>query len=124
VEGGFCQANHGKRAPLARMAAGDGVLFYSPKVRYGFAEPLQQFTAIGQVKDESVYQTEVSPDFKPFRRNMHFFPCRYVPIRPLIEKLSFIKDKSSWGFLFRQGFFGIPGDDYLLISNLMLNHEK
>jgi len=31
VAGGFAQANHGKKAPLLRMRAGDGVVFYSPK---------------------------------------------------------------------------------------------
>jgi hypothetical protein len=124
VEGGFCQANHGKRAPLARMSAGDGVVFYSPKERYGFAEPLQQFTAIGQVKDDDIYRVEVSPDFQPYRRNVTFFPCKPVAIRPLLDRLAFIADKSAWGFVFRQGFFGIPEADFTLLSKLMLNDEK
>ncbi len=124
VEGGFCQANHGKRAPLARMSAGDRVLFYSPKERYGFAQPLQQFTAIGQVKDDDIYQAEVSPDFKAYRRDVVFFPCKPVAIRPLIERLAFIGNKSAWGFVFRRGFFGVPEADFTLLSKLMLTNEK
>ncbi|MGH3445755.1 MAG: hypothetical protein ACRDPB_10310 [Nocardioidaceae bacterium] len=31
---GFVMANHGKRAPLARMSHGDAVLIYSPTTTY------------------------------------------------------------------------------------------
>ncbi len=108
--------------PVCRLVT--ACFFYSPKERYGFAQPLQQFTAIGQVKDDDIYQAEVSPDFKAYRRDVVFFPCKPVAIRPLVARLTFIANKSAWGFVFRQGFFGIPEDDFTLLSKLMLNDEK
>jgi hypothetical protein len=41
VAGGFVMANHGKRAPLARMSPGDGILMYSPTTAYPHGEPLR-----------------------------------------------------------------------------------
>src|SRR3954452_10629260 len=46
---GFIMANHGKRAPLARMSPGDGVLFYSPTTTYPDGEPLRAVTVVGDV---------------------------------------------------------------------------
>jgi len=31
VRGGFAQLNHGKKAPLQRLKAGDGLVCYSPR---------------------------------------------------------------------------------------------
>ena len=70
VAGGFTQANHGKPNLLRRMARGDWLVFYSPKTHYPEGEPLQAFTAIGQVSDDEPYQAEMAPDFYPWRRNV------------------------------------------------------
>lgn len=42
-------ANHGKRAPLARMAPGDGILIYSPTDTYPNGDPLRAVTIVGEV---------------------------------------------------------------------------
>jgi len=42
---GFVMANHGKRAPVARMSAGDRVLIYSPTTTYPKGEPLRAICA-------------------------------------------------------------------------------
>jgi hypothetical protein len=34
VTGAFIKLNHGKRAPLRRLKAGDGVIMYSPRTAY------------------------------------------------------------------------------------------
>ena len=39
VEGGFVMANHGKKAPLSRMSAGDGLIVYSPRNTFPDGEP-------------------------------------------------------------------------------------
>jgi predicted RNA-binding protein len=117
VEGGFTQANHGKSTVLKRLKKGDWIIFYSPKTSYDGGEPLQAFTAIGQVKDEELYQFEMTPDFVPWRRNIDFKKCQETPIKPLIDNLSFIKDKTHWGFMFRFGMFQIPEEDFELIKN-------
>jgi hypothetical protein len=120
VAGGFCQANHGKAAPLRRMKAGDGVVFYSPKMEYGGKQPCQAFTAIGTAADDDVIQVTVSETFEPFRRRVTYLPCIELPIAPLIEHLSFITDKEHWGAPFRFGFLKIPHADYELIADLMV----
>lgn len=119
VENGFLQANHGKASSLRRMHQGDGVLCYSPKVEYGGNEPCQCFTAHGTVRDEAVYQADMGDGFEPWRRNIDFLPGVDVPIMPLIEQLSFIKNKKSWGYVFRWGFFEIPPADFRLIAQQM-----
>jgi EVE domain len=46
---GFIMANHGQRAPLARMHVGDGILVYSPKTTHPDGEPLRAITIVGTV---------------------------------------------------------------------------
>lgn len=120
VEGGFTQAGHGKNTGLKRLRADDWIVFYSPKTSYQDGESLQAFTAIGQVKDDEPYQFEMTSDFVPWRRNIAFQECHETPIRPFIDDLSFIKDKTHWGYVFRFGLFQIPEDDFKLISNAMI----
>lgn len=45
-------ANHGKRAPLARMSRGDGILIYSPTTTYPHGAPLRAVTFVGEVTGE------------------------------------------------------------------------
>lgn len=120
VAGGFTQANHGKSTMLKRLNKGDWIIFYSPKTSYQDGEPLQAFTAIGQVKDDELYQFEMTPDFVPWRRNVDFKPCNETPIKPQIENLSFIADKTHWGYKFHFGLFEIGKDDFEIISKVML----
>jgi predicted RNA-binding protein len=120
VEGGFTQANHGKPTTLKRLKKDDWIIFYSPKTSYKDGEVLQAFTAIGQVKDEELYQVQMAPNFVPWRRNVEFKKCKQVPIKPLIDGLSFIKDKNYWGYKFRFGLFQIPEEDFEQIKNAMI----
>ncbi len=103
--GGFMQANHGKAGPLKKLHVNDWVIFYSPKLSYQGDEKLQAFTAIGQVSGERVYQHQVSDNFNPYRREVRFYPGKEVPFIPLIPQMEFIKNKKSWGYHFRFGFF-------------------
>ncbi|HZQ31736.1 MAG TPA: EVE domain-containing protein [Mycobacterium sp.] len=119
VRGRYMQANHGKPHMLRRMAKGDFVVFYSPKTALENGEPLQAFTAIGQIVDDEPYQEQVAPDFAPSRRNVDFLPSTETPIRPLIDKLNFIEDKQRWGYKFRFGVFKIDDHDLELIRGKM-----
>ena len=67
---GFCQVCHGKREPLARMSVGDGIVFYSPVLKFQSKDKCQRFTAIGKVSGTDTYQFEMSPGFIPFRRDI------------------------------------------------------
>ena len=43
-----------------------------------------------------------------------------TPIRPLLERLDFIEDKSRWGFKFRFGVFRIGDHDLDVLRSAML----
>ena len=120
VRAGIAQANHGKAASLKRMKVGDGVLYYSPKLEFEGSEKLQAFTAIGHVTGETVYPFDMGDGFIPYRRDVKYLECVDVPIQPLIPALAFIENKTSWGHLFRFGFFEIPKGDFDLIASQML----
>jgi predicted RNA-binding protein len=120
VEGGFTQANHGKPWALRKMEKGDWLIFYSPKTKYEGGEPLQAFTAIGQIDDDEVYQVDVNADFHPWRRKVRFEKVIELPIRPLIDELEFIENKTQWGYRFRLGVIEINEHDYTLLKQGMI----
>lgn len=119
VAGGFTQANHGKPDLLRRLRWEDWIAFYSPRTDYPDGEPLQAFTALGRVTDDEPYQVEMTPDFRPFRRNVEFIDCTETPIHPLIDALGFIIDKKRWGYRFRFGLFAIEDADFAVIRSAM-----
>jgi predicted RNA-binding protein len=123
VAGSFMQVCHGKQAPLKRMKKGDYLIIYSSKITMEGNEKCQAFTAIGRVKDDDVYQFQMTENFKPFRRNIDFLECQESSIIPLIDDLEFIPNKKSWGYPFRFGFLEINEKDFNLITSKMLQNE-
>ncbi len=120
---GIAQACHGKASPLKRMRKDDFIIYYSGKQTLGKPGACQEFTAIGKVIDDEIYQMQVSANFCPSRRNIEFLPGKDVSILPLIPQLDFIPNKKSWGYPFRFGFFEINRHDFELISSLMLQKD-
>jgi hypothetical protein len=119
VSGGFCQVCHGKAGPLRRMVAGDWIAYYSPTMHFGEKETCRKFTAIGQVLNEDPYPFTMWEGFTPWRRNISFHSCTETAIEPLIDELSFISDKSRWGFPFRRGCFAVAASDFQIIARAM-----
>jgi len=117
---GIAQACHGKVTPLKRMKKGDLVIYYSSKQTFGKPEKCQEFTALGKVSDDEIYQQQVSEDFCPSRRNIEFLQCKDTSILPLIDDLQFIQNKKRWGYPFRFGILEINKHDFDLISSQML----
>lgn len=124
IKGGFAQACHGKARPLKKMKAGDFVIYYSSKEFFNKKDKCQEFTAIGKVKNDTVYQFAMLPDFCPFRLDIEFFKAKDISILPLINDLKFIPNKQKWGYPFRWGTLQICEQDFKLISNLMLNEQE
>lgn len=122
-EGGFVQANHGKRAPLERLHPGDLMVFYSPKEVHGEKQSCQRFTALAEIADGAVYGVEMSETFQPFRRDARFLPMTEAPIQPLLGELSFIPNKSHWGMPFRRGLFEISTADFARIAAALCFEE-
>lgn len=123
VAGGFAQMNHGKQAPLKRMKAGDGLVYYSPRESYPDGAPLQAFTALGFIQTGEVYEHDMTPDgvpgFVPWRIDVDYRPAQAVPIKPLVAQLDFIADKTHWGAVFRFGQVRISEADFSRIATAM-----
>ena len=120
---GICQFCHGKSAPAKRLQKGDFLIYYSSKHTMGGSEFYQKFTAIGIVKDETPYQVEMEDGFKPFRRDIDYLNAQHVDIKPLIPLLPFIKNKNSWGYVFRYGFLEIDQKSFEIIGKEMVGGD-
>ncbi|MHB8169256.1 MAG: EVE domain-containing protein [Thermoleophilia bacterium] len=118
---GMAQIGHGKREPLARMKAGDGFVYYSPKESLGGSEPLKAFTAIGKITDDEIWQVDEG-DFKPWQRRLTYVKSTEAPIRPLLDQLTFTSGRTNWGYMFRYGLFEISEADFKTIAKAM--HAK
>ncbi|MBS0652721.1 MAG: EVE domain-containing protein [Verrucomicrobia bacterium] len=119
VAGGFAQVCHGKAGPLKQMTAGDWIVYYSPTERFGEKDPCRRWTALGKIEAKEPYLFKMSEDFIPWRRDVAFVPVKESAIEPMIDQLSFIRDKQRWGFPFRRGCFSIEKRDFLLIASSM-----
>ena len=74
---------------------------------------------MGRIRTGTVYQATVSDTFQPFRVDVDFLPSHPAPIKPLIEQLSFIRNKTHWGAAFRFGTVRVPEADFALIAAAM-----
>lgn len=119
VKEGIMQVCHGKQAPLKKVHPGDLVIYYSPTEMFGQKIPCRAFTAIGRVHDGALYQYVMSDNFMSWRRDVTFFTAHDAAIEPLIQHLSFIKNKQHWGMFFRYGLFAIAEKDFILIASHM-----
>jgi hypothetical protein len=127
VAGGFAQVNHGARAPLERMHGADGFVFYSPRTALQDGEPLKEFTAVGRIADDEVFQVTQGPrmtgpqgDFLPWRRRVEWdHDAVATPIRPLLGALDFTRDKPDWGYQLRRGLIELSRHDFELIRRQM-----
>lgn len=116
--GGFMQVNHGKAAPLRRITAGDGVVYYSPTEIFGNKDRLQAFTIIGLVQPGEVYAGEMG-SWVAHRRDVTYFDAAEAPIAPLLDQLDFTRGKTNWGYQMRFGLFEISAHDFGLIAEAM-----
>jgi hypothetical protein len=91
-------------------------------------EPVQAFTAIGQVADAAPTQVDLGGGFQPWRRRIDWRPASETSIRPLIADLAFIRDKQHWGGAFRFGLVSISAADFAMIAEAMamegMDHEE
>lgn len=118
AEGGFAQACHGKKGMLSKPRQGDGVVFYSPKKVLGNTSKkntVMCFTAIGHFSDDKI---QIDNEFHR-RRVSYAKNGRDLEIKPLLEKLNFIKNKTKWGIEVRNGMREIPEQDFMYIRDLM-----
>jgi predicted RNA-binding protein len=78
---------------------------------------------MGQVIDSAAFQVKQFPGFKPWRRKIRYERVVEADIQALIERLSFIKNKTKWGAAFRFGFLQITKSDFTAIAKRMRPHS-
>ena len=115
---GIAQVGHGKRPPLARMKAGDWLVYYSPRTAYPDGDPLKAFTAIGRLTDDDLWQAE-GGEFRPWRRRAEWdAAATETPIAPLVGELEFTRGP-NWGYALRRGLFSLGDADLDRIRSAM-----
>ena len=109
LAGGFVMANHGMRAPVARMGVGDRVLIYSPTTTFPKGEPRRAITIVGEVTGE---QPEPSTVIEGgFRRAARLREIEPIPLDRIRDHLPTSR--------IRFGFFELPTDDADVIWELV-----
>jgi hypothetical protein len=116
TELGIAQLGHGKRDGLARLAAGDWLVYYSPRTSLRDGEPLQAFTALGVVADDEIWQAHEGT-FQPWRRRVDYQPgVVETPIRSLSLDLT---AQPGWGIQLRRGLLRLTDEDFDVIHAAM-----
>ncbi len=95
VDLGIAQIGHGKRAGLARMKAGDVLVYYSPVESIGDRDPLREFTALGVIEEGEIWQADEGC-FKPFRRRVRYEQFTPVPLGDVRSRLA-LTSAPNWG---------------------------
>lgn len=101
----------GAESRLKKASKGDVIVFYSPRTGVRSGEPVQRFTGIARLTEESPRRAE-------------FIPTTEASVKPLIESLGFIRNKKSWGVTFRRGLFEIEEADYRTIAAAMSAYNR
>jgi hypothetical protein len=115
---GVAQLNFGARHAIAGMGEADGVVLYSPREYNPDGPTLREFTAIGRVSDDSVYQDYVARSagataWRPWRRRVDWDGSAVsAPIRPLLHTLDFTRDDPDWGYALRRGILELTRHDF------------
>lgn len=115
---GIAQIGHGKRVGLARMQAGDTLIYYSPAEHLGDLTPLRQFTAIGTVADDVIWQADEG-DFKPFRRRVIYEDAQTLPLGNVKAHLR-LTTPANWGYQLRRGLVPLDPEDAVLLRESMV----
>ena len=85
----------------------------------GGKDRLQSFTAIGFLKHEDIYTADMTPGFRPFRRNVTFWESEQTQIAPLLDELALTRGHRHWGAKFRFGLVEISRGDFIKIAKAM-----
>jgi hypothetical protein len=113
---GIAQLGHGRRDGLARLSKGDWLVYYSPRTSLGKGDPLQAFTAIGEVADAEIWRADEG-DFQPWRRRVRYLPAvSEIPIADLPLELT---SERGWGVRLRRGLVELSQHDFDLIHKAM-----
>lgn len=123
VARGIAQIGHGTRAGLARMRPGDTLIYYSAQERLGGPRDLRQFTAIGVVSDDEIWQAD-EDGFRPYRRRVDYVgAARPVALERVRDALE-LTAAPNWGQQLRRGLVAISDHDATIIGDAMLGGDE
>ena len=115
---GIAQIGHGAKAGLARMRAGDGLVYYSSRISPESTVALKAFTAIGVVADDELWQADEGA-FRPWRRRVTYdVSAAEVPIGQLQADLD-LTQGPNWGYSLRRGLVALSPGDFQCIAEAM-----
>jgi hypothetical protein len=118
--GGFAMFAHGRREPMMRTRAGEWLAYYSPRTLLKGGDAVRAFTAIGRFGEREPYETELMDGRIGWRRDIAFeATAREAGVYPLLDALSFVRDRAHWGLFFHRSLFSVPRADFAVIAAAM-----
>jgi hypothetical protein len=118
LAGGFAMFAHGRHQATMRVRPGDWLAYYAPRTLLKGGDEVRAFTAIGRFTDRAPYESEPGSD--RWRRDIAFETgAREAGVYPLLDALSFIKDREHWGLFFHRSLFSVPRADFERIAAAM-----
>ena len=116
---GFVALSHGRATAMEKLSVGDRVIFYAPRTDFD-GDPVQAFVALLTVTGETILERALpGTDFRPFTRDALYHDVTELPVRPLLDQLSFVTSPRHWGMAFRRSQFEISESDFNLIAKGM-----
>lgn len=119
---GFCAFSHGKESAVKKLSIGDEFIYYAPRDTHE-GKPIQAFIGLGKVTGPVGTKPMPGTDFCPFMRPADYETVRPMPVRPLLEDLSFVRNKQSWGMAFRRSLFEVSETDFTIIAKALRGTE-
>jgi hypothetical protein len=120
VAGNFAMFAHGRHDAVKRTSAGEWLAYYSPRVMLNAGEEVRAFTAIGRFTDREPYEAEMGAGRVGWRRDIAWEKkVREADVYPLLDELSFIKDRQHWGLFFHRSIFSVAREDFAKIAAAM-----
>ncbi len=120
LAGGFAMFAHGRHDAVKRTSPGEWLAYYSPRTLLKGGEEVRAFTAIGRFTERQPYETEMMAGRVGWCRDCAFEEkAREADVYPLLDELSFIRDRTHWGLFFHRSLFSVPRDDFARIAAAM-----
>jgi hypothetical protein len=120
LAGGFAMFAHGRHDAVKRTKSGEWLAYYSPRTMLNAGEEVRAFTAIGRFTNREPYEAEMGGGRVGWRRDIAWRRKMHdADVYPLLDELSFIKDRMHWGLFFHRSIFAVPRADFALIANAM-----
>jgi hypothetical protein len=129
IQKGYCEFCNGAKKPFKSVHPTSWFIYYSPGTKplkvvreqgSDKGEAIRAFTAIGQVLPGDIYSIDIGDDNIVYRRKARYVPnTTDAPFLQLMDGLSFVTNRHTWGVTFRSGLVQILKSDFLKICEAM-----